>query len=134
MKKNFVIVFVLLLILFTNGCTNKKCELVKEEYQEIRKTSNTLFAEIQKIEQIYEKNGLLYYTDFSQENLKQYNQLIEQAIINNQNERYWLINNEKCVKSWGTAELALTELLKDIRESTEQLEEIKLKSSIYLKN
>ncbi len=99
-------------------------------YSKIYKTSD----DITEIENIYGKNGMLQYYDFTKQNLDNYANLINEQSQNYNELINWVITNDKYLKYIGKSDLAISETLTELRSARDLLDDAIIKVSTALES
>ncbi len=121
----YAIILILGLIYLGNSFMNS-AEFEMEHLIIINQIDSTSYK-INNIETKYSKNGLVYYYDFSEPDLKNYLKLLKLQEENYEAYLEFVVDNEKQFKKKGKSNLAISELIKEIRLTIENLQGTQLK-------
>lgn len=132
-KRSWIWISILLLVIIIGSLIMGKYDekqayyqIASEEYIQIYSQVETKSAQISLIENRYSKNGFIQYSDFSDEDLNNYQNLLWEQEKNYDELITWVVSNEEYLRYIGKTDLVISEMLRELRTTKERLEVARL--------
>jgi hypothetical protein len=119
-----------ILLIFVNSYISNQIyySQAKQEYNQIYSEIENIDSRISQIENKYSKNGLLYYYEFSNEDLEEYVEIIDKQEKNLDELINWVFVNEKYLRAQGKSDLMISQLVQELRIAKQKVSDTKLQA------
>lgn len=125
------VILVSLIFLGYQGMKEDQWAEASNEYEILQNEETQIRMALISIEQDHTYYGLVYYSEFSHDELKIYLDLLNGMQNTNQEVQDWIIRNELIMKDWGKTDLFISEYISELKKA-EDIYDKRIKAVVNL--